>query len=317
MRSGHGGAVGELVGPASPLLPQPDVLQAGHFDSDRRVVGSRHRAGPDVLDLHAHGLRRSGDPGHGRAALQPRRERHAAGQRHPARPHRQTISLDYDDYADAPIWHAQLKDADTNLPPGMGLAPGGGVGLQGVLATSSFGVSPTRRAGCTTSSTTSPAECPEGSHVGDIEVETPVLPAPDRRQGVLRPDRCTRPPDRRQPVEALPAPGGPGRADQARRGRDPVAERSGAHRLPEQPGDAVHPFQAQDGHEGARRADEPDRMRSAGRKRSADGLQRRAEDEHVLDHAGRRATRTRRSSPTSTWPRPTRSRPARIPFRTS
>ena len=43
---------------------------------------------------------------------------------------RQTISLDYDDYVDDPIWQAQLKDADITLPPGMGLAPGGGVGLQ-------------------------------------------------------------------------------------------------------------------------------------------------------------------------------------------
>ena len=158
---------------------------------------------------------------------------------------RQTISLDYPDYADDPIWQSQLKDIDTNLPPGMGLAPGGGVGLK-ECSYDQFGVSSTRSH---KQLNNDPHRCPEGSHVGDIEVETPVLPAADRRQGVLRADRRARPSHRRQPVEALPAPGGPGRADQARRRRDPVAERSGAHGVPEQPGDAVHPLQAQDGHQ--------------------------------------------------------------------
>jgi hypothetical protein len=88
---------------------------------------------------------------------------------------RQTISLDYDgDYADASIWEAQLKDADTNLPPGMGLAPGGGVGLQTCTPKQFFGVDdPTGQ-----QRNNDPVECPEGSHVGDIEVETPVLPEP-------------------------------------------------------------------------------------------------------------------------------------------
>lgn len=90
---------------------------------------------------------------------------------------RQTISLDYEDYADAPIWHSQLKDADTNLPPGMGLAPGGGVGLK-ECSYEQFGVSQPTAGGVHHQLDNKPHRCPEGSHVGDIEVETPALPAP-------------------------------------------------------------------------------------------------------------------------------------------
>ena len=88
---------------------------------------------------------------------------------------RQVISLDYPDgYAEDEIWQSQLKDADTNLPPGMGLAPGGGVGLK-ECSYEQFGVSagPGNR-----QLNNDPVRCPEGSHVGDIEVETPVLQAP-------------------------------------------------------------------------------------------------------------------------------------------
>ena len=56
---------------------------------------------------------------------------------------KQTISLDYPDYPDDPIWQSQLKDTDTNLPAGMGLAPGGGVGLR-ECSYEQFGVSSTR-----------------------------------------------------------------------------------------------------------------------------------------------------------------------------
>ncbi|MGH2979518.1 MAG: hypothetical protein ACRDLQ_07760 [Solirubrobacterales bacterium] len=86
---------------------------------------------------------------------------------------RQTISIDYPDYASDAIWQAQLKDADTNLPPGMGLAPGGGVGLR-ECSFGQFGVDPATNKQLDNE----PVSCPEGSHVGDLEVETPVLPLP-------------------------------------------------------------------------------------------------------------------------------------------
>ena len=140
---------------------------------------------------------------------------------------RQTISLDYPDYADDPIWQSQLKDADTNLPPGMGLAPGGGVGLK-ECSYDQFGVS--IAADRTSSSTTTRTGAPRARTSATSRSRPRCCRAADRRQGLLRPDRRTRPPDRAQPVEALPAPGGPGRADQAGRRRDAVAERSGAER---------------------------------------------------------------------------------------
>ena len=77
-----------------------------------------------------------------RLAVRPRGERHIDDPS-PGASDRQTVSLDYPDYADDPIWQAQLKDADTTLPPGMGLAPGGGVGLQ-ECSYEQFGVSTTR-----------------------------------------------------------------------------------------------------------------------------------------------------------------------------
>jgi len=90
----------------------------------------------------------------------------------PGASNRQTISIDYPEYADADIWQAQLKYADTILPEGMGLAPGGGNGLR-ACSYEQFGVSatPPHRP-----LNAKPDECPEGSHVGDIEVDSPVVP---------------------------------------------------------------------------------------------------------------------------------------------
>jgi hypothetical protein len=96
---------------------------------------------------------------------------------------RQTISIDYPDYADDPIWQGQLKDADTILPQGMGLAPGGGNDLRS-CSYEEFGVAATPPH---KQLDNLPDECPEGSHVGDIEVETPVLPAPIGGQAFFGP----------------------------------------------------------------------------------------------------------------------------------
>ena len=87
---------------------------------------------------------------------------------------RQTISIDYPDgYEHDDIWQAQLKDADTILPEGMSLAPGGGVGLK-ECSFAQFGADPATGRQLNNK----PDECPEGSHVGDIEVVSPIVPAP-------------------------------------------------------------------------------------------------------------------------------------------
>ena len=201
--------------------------------------------------------------------------------------------------------------------PAWGLRPAAGVGLQVCTPEQFFGC---RRPDRASSGTTTRSECPEGSHVGDIEVETPgATGCPIGGKAFFGPTGSPGPPDRGQPVEALPAAGGPGPADQARRGRDPVAERSGEHRLPEQAGDAVHPFQAEDGHEGARGPDEPDCVRSAGRKRSgsrataAHGRRARSVD----NSAASRCNPDTPFQPTSTMAEGIRSRPARTRFRRS
>ena len=64
-----------------------------------------------------------------------------------------------------------------------------------MLATTQFGVDDTTGKQLDSD----PTECPEGSHVGDIEVVTPGAARPDRRQGVLRPDRRSRPAHRVNP----------------------------------------------------------------------------------------------------------------------
>ncbi len=82
------------------------------------------------------------------------------------------VKLDYGEYADDPIWQAQLKDADVTLPQGVSLSPAGGVGLE-QCTFDQFGMSAD---GKTISD--APVKCPPGSHIGDITVEAPVLPTP-------------------------------------------------------------------------------------------------------------------------------------------
>jgi hypothetical protein len=85
---------------------------------------------------------------------------------------RQTVNIEYPPYDEDSIWQAAMRDAEVTLPTGMGLAPGGGAGLQ-ECSFEDFGVD---RA--TLRPDNDPALCPEGSHVGDIEVDSPVLPLP-------------------------------------------------------------------------------------------------------------------------------------------
>jgi hypothetical protein len=82
-------------------------------------------------------------------------------------------SYDWDE-----IWQAALKDADVTLPPGMGLAPGGGNGLQECSFTQ-FGVDPSTGKQLNDD----PAKCPEGAHVGNVEVVTPALPTTTNADG--------------------------------------------------------------------------------------------------------------------------------------
>jgi hypothetical protein len=74
------------------------------------------------------------------------------------------VTIDYGDYANAPIWPSQLRDADVTLPEGVSLAAAGGVGLESCSA-EQFGLG-----------NNDPVRCPPGSEVGDVAVTTPVLP---------------------------------------------------------------------------------------------------------------------------------------------
>ena len=54
---------------------------------------------------------------------------------------RQTVSIDYPDYADAPIWQAAVKDADITLPEGMQLVGNSGWN-RGSCTYAQFGLDP-------------------------------------------------------------------------------------------------------------------------------------------------------------------------------
>ena len=129
---------------------------------------------------------------------------------------KQTISLDYPDYPDDPIWQSQLKDIDTNLPPGMGLAPGGGVGLR-ECSYEQFGVSST---GLHKQLNNDPTGAPTGSNVGDIEVETPVLPAAIGGKAFFGPTGAPGRPTEGNPWKLFLLLEGQGVRHQARRRRD-------------------------------------------------------------------------------------------------
>ena len=147
---------------------------------------------------------------------------------------RQTVTIEYPPYDENPVWQAALKDADVTLPTGMGLAPGGGEGLQ-VCTFAQFGVNPATGK----QETDDPARCPEGSHVGDVEVVSPALPTTTNANGdpvsiagkaFFGPTGSARPAHGGQPVEAVPPTGGARPAHQARREREPVGVRAGADR---------------------------------------------------------------------------------------
>jgi hypothetical protein len=75
-------------------------------------------------------------------------------------------------YENEEIWQSHLRHADVTLPDGLSLSPGGGVGLEGCTA-AQFGVDL-----ATNRQNNEPVACPQGSHIGDITVKSPVLPAP-------------------------------------------------------------------------------------------------------------------------------------------
>ena len=144
-----------------------------------------------------------------------------------------SVELKYPEYANDPIWQAQLKDADVTLPEGVTLGPAGGVGLE-QCTDAQFG-----------RGSNDPVTCPPGSQIGDVTVESPALPTADQRQGLLRPGLRPRPANRVQPLEAVPAARGARAAHQAAAGRgDRGTERPDQDGLQEQPGGAVHKLHA-------------------------------------------------------------------------
>jgi hypothetical protein len=83
------------------------------------------------------------------------------------------VSLAYPEYADAPIWQSNLKDADITLPEGLNLSAGGGNGLE-ACSFDQFGVN----AATGKQENNDPAECPQGSQIGTLSVTSPVLDFP-------------------------------------------------------------------------------------------------------------------------------------------
>jgi hypothetical protein len=76
------------------------------------------------------------------------------------------VAIRYPNYEDDPIWQSQLKDVSVILPDGMSLAAGGGVGLES-CSPEQFG-----------KGNNEPVRCPEGSRIGNVRVDSPVLPDP-------------------------------------------------------------------------------------------------------------------------------------------
>ena len=52
-----------------------------------------------------------------------------------------TVSVEYPEYTDEPIWQGSLLDSDIKLPEGMVLNPAGGYGLE-ACSFDQFGVDP-------------------------------------------------------------------------------------------------------------------------------------------------------------------------------
>jgi hypothetical protein len=89
----------------------------------------------------------------------------------PGAPVEQIVTLDYGhDFSNDAVWQSALRDADIKLPEGMTLSPGGGVGLEG-CDFAQLGVDTNGK-----QVNDDPPTCPDGSQVGTLSVETPVLP---------------------------------------------------------------------------------------------------------------------------------------------
>ena len=76
------------------------------------------------------------------------------------------VAINYPDFVDDERWQSALKDAEVILPDGMSLAAGGGVGLESC---------PEEVIGMRNNN---PVNCPEGSRIGKVKVESPALAQP-------------------------------------------------------------------------------------------------------------------------------------------
>jgi hypothetical protein len=76
------------------------------------------------------------------------------------------VAIQYPDYVYADRWQSALKDAEVILPDGMSLAAGGGVGLES-CPEDNIGMG-----------TDEPVNCPEGSRIGKVKVDSPALANP-------------------------------------------------------------------------------------------------------------------------------------------
>lgn len=76
------------------------------------------------------------------------------------------VRIQYPDYVYQPRWQSALKDAEVILPDGMSLAAGGGVGLES-CPEDNIGMG-----------TDDPVNCPEGSRIGKVKVDSPALADP-------------------------------------------------------------------------------------------------------------------------------------------
>ena len=217
-------------------------------------------------------------------------------------------------YENEDIWQAQLKDITQSLPEGLRLSPGGGVGLEG-CSYEQFGVDSTGK-----QVNDDPVQCPAGSQIGTLTVRSPVLQDAVGGKVFFGPDHRSRPRDRRQPVEDLPADRGRRPAHQAGRRRDRRRGRQGLERVREPARAALRRAEAAPQGRRPRTAREPGHLRHPQRPRDADRLERQdattPRRRSTSPATARRPTRTtcrstrrsRRPSAIRRPPAPTRSR---------
>ena len=85
----------------------------------------------------------------------------------------QTVSIDYPDYAEDPIWQAAVKDADITLPEGMQLADDSGWN-RGSCTYAQFGLDPATGKQLNDD----PVRCPDQAEVANLTVSSPASPVP-------------------------------------------------------------------------------------------------------------------------------------------